>query len=93
MNEREFKNRYHTLKSLIEELDPAGFGAANEYDDILFKIIRDNENITGERVFSENVTRLISEAFGLETLDLTDSCNDFAEEVFRIYPTGLSSSE
>lgn len=89
MNEDEFKKIYKELKSIIEEVDPAGFGAEGEYDDVLFSIIRDNQNLAKEDVFVQNTARIIAERFGLNVEDLVEPVAEFAKKVYQVYPQGL----
>ncbi|PWG74080.1 hypothetical protein DF186_19745, partial [Enterococcus hirae] len=74
MDNSEFKSKYQTLKNIIEAIDPDSFGETNEYDDVLFQIIRENKDLTDQEKFAQNTTRIISETFDLEKENLLEAC-------------------
>ena len=89
MNEDEFKRIYRELKSIIEEIDPAGLGAEGEYDDVLFSIIRENRDLTEKEVFAQNIARVIAERFGLNKEDIIESSMELSEKVYENHPQGI----
>ncbi len=90
---KEFKKIYKTLKIIIEELDPVGFGAAGEYDDVLFEIIKINTEISSVTVFAQNTSDIIAKEFGIEGKNIYDSCLIYAKKIVSIYPDGLPKLE
>lgn len=66
MKQKDFQSKYALLKSLIEEIDPAGFGAAGEYDDALFKILAVNENVFKAEVYAANAARIVADELGVD---------------------------
>jgi len=89
MDDNKFKTKYKDIKKIIEDIDPAGWGAKDEYDDVIFQIIKNNPQVTDQKVLTENLITLLSEQFGLEKADIKDSCSQISKNILSIYPKGI----
>lgn len=82
MNEKKFDTMYKHIKKIIENIDPAGFGAKGEYDDVIFKIIKDIN--LDKNILSDLICKNIAGQFGLNESNIKNSCNKVAEEILNL---------
>ncbi len=89
MDNREFKIKYQNIKKIIENIDPAGWGARDEYDDIIFQIIKNNGGIKDSSLLKDNIISVLGNSLGLQRETIQDSCRDIAIQILSLYPEGI----
>jgi hypothetical protein len=89
MNEKKFKEEYNFLKKLFETNDPLGFGAMDEYDDIIFKVMKKNKGVSDIEIFAKNIVELLGEEFNVSKTSILDSCEVIADGFLNKHPLGL----
>ncbi len=82
-----FKEKYGYLKEMFEETDPVGFGAVGEYDDVIFKIIKENKSVTDPVFLFQRMVKILSTELG-SSADKS-LCKTISFNFLNRYPEGM----
>ena len=89
MNRNDFKEKYRFIKSLFDELDPAGSGAIGEYDDLIFQIMEKVKNNINESSMVDIVSDVVGSFLGSGKENVTKNCEIIVKKILEKYPDGI----